>query len=99
MNNRRDIRVTDRFFQDLVSLLLTERTVSGTPSATDFLLYEIPRLIERLAIDFEVNTIAVDGAPDVRVLNTSGILVGFIAAYVTLAADGAMDPIGLEIEP
>ena len=99
MNDRRNVRVTDRFFQDLDDLLPAERTAQGTPSATDFLLYEIPRLIERLAIDFEINTIPVDGAPELRVLITSGILVAFIAAYATLATDGAIDLVGLEIEP
>ena len=36
---------------------------AATRSATDFLRCEILRLLERLAIDFEINTIAVDGAP------------------------------------
>ncbi len=49
MNDRRDVRVTDRLPQDLDALLHTERTISDTPSATDCLLYQIPQLIERVA--------------------------------------------------
>ncbi len=98
MNVRRDVRVTERFFGDLDALLPAERSVSGTPSSTDFLLYEIPPLIERLATDFEANTFLVHGASDLRVLITSGMLIEYIAAYATLASDGVIDLVGLEIE-
>ena len=95
---RRQVRVAERFFDQLDRVLPDERTVGGLPSATDFLLYEMPRLIERLATDYEDVTLPVESEPGLRVLVTSGILVRYIAVYATVAADGAVDILGLEVD-
>lgn len=98
MTARRTVRVTERFFEDLDALLPPERSASGTPSTADFLQFEIPRILERLATDLDGCTVAVAGAEDVRVLITSGMLVPQIAAYIVVRADGSADLLGLEIE-
>lgn len=98
MTRRRQVRVAEGFFDQLDRVLPDERTVGGLPSATDFLLYEMPRLIERLATDYEGVTLPVESEPGLRVLITSGILVSHIAVYATVAADEAVDILALELD-
>ena len=98
MTRRRQVRVAEGFFDQLDRVLPDERTVGGLPSATDFLLYEMPRLIERLATDYEGVTLPVESEPGLRVLITSGILVGHIAVYATVAADEAVDILALKLD-
>jgi hypothetical protein len=75
----------------------SERSATGTPSTADFLQYEIPRILERLATDLDGSTITIAGTEDVRVLITRGMLVAEIAAYIVVRADGSVDLIALEI--
>lgn len=49
----RQVRFTHSFFDQLDVLLPAERGADGSPSATDFLLYELPRIRDLLAADFE----------------------------------------------
>lgn len=98
MTDRRPVRVVDRFFDQLDDLLPDERTPTGRPSATDFLLYEMPRVIESLALDYEGVTLPVEGVTDLRVLVTTGMLVRHIAVYAMVAADGAIDIVGIEVD-
>jgi hypothetical protein len=94
---RRTVRVTPRFFDDLDELLPPQRSATGTPPTADFLQYEIPRILERLATDLDGSTVPIAGTDDVRVLITSGMLLAQIAAYVVVHADGSVDLIALEI--
>ena len=98
MTGRRHVRVAERFFAQLDELLPPKRSATGTPSAADFLLYEIPLIIERLATDFEGSTAPIEGADNIRVLITSGILIRHIAAYALVHADGSVDLVALEID-
>jgi len=94
---RRTVRVTERFFDDLDALLPPERSASGTPSTADFLQYEIPRILERLATDLDGCTVGIAGTDDVRVMITSGLLVAQIATYLVVRADRSADLIGLDV--
>lgn len=76
----RAVRFTDSFFDRLDSLFDNERGDDGRPSATDFLLYDVPRIRDRLAADFEGNTLAT-ADPDVRVCISGGVLVSTVAFY------------------
>lgn len=67
----RRVRFTDSFFDRLDSLFAEERGDDGSSSATDFPLYDIPRVRDRLAADFERNTLATDD-PDVYVYIGAG---------------------------
>lgn len=75
MAARRQVRVTPSFFDRLDELFPPERGASGEPSATDFLLHEIPAIIDRLAVAFESSTTPVDEDPKIRMLITAGVLV------------------------
>jgi hypothetical protein len=95
---RRQVRVAPSFFDRLDELLPEERSAVGVPSTADFLLHEMPTLIDVLALDYEGVTLAVSGVPEVRVLIATGVLVARLALYVVLGDDDAVEIIYLEID-
>lgn len=97
MSPRRVVRVAQPFFDRLDELLPAERTSSGVPSATDFLLHDLPAAIDRLADDYEGVTLEVEEVPGVRVLIASGRLVERLALYTVLASDDAVEIVFLDI--
>jgi len=98
VSRRRQVRVASSFFDRLDELLPEERSATGVASTADFLLHEIPPLIDLLADDYEDATLEVPGVRDVRVLIASGVLVAHLAMYVVLANDDAVEIIYLEID-
>ena len=88
------VRFSPQFFEHLDVLFPEERSADGTPSRTDFLLYELPRVRDQLANDFEGNTALIDDGP-ARVWIGGGALVAAIAVYAYLADDDNIDVIGL----
>lgn len=98
MSARRQVRVAPSFFNRLDELLPADRTGTGTPSTGDFLLHELPPLIDALAEDHGAVTLAVEGLPQVRVLIAAGALIPRLALYVTVAEDGAVEIIYLQID-
>lgn len=98
MSPRRVVRVAQSFFDRLDQLLPVERTPAGVPSATDFLVHDLPAVIDRLADDFERVTLEVEDVPDVRVLIASGHLVERLAVYSVLTSDDSIEVIYLEID-
>jgi hypothetical protein len=95
---RRQVRVTQSFFDRLDELLPDERGADATPSTADFLLHEIPAIIDRLAEDFEGSTLNVAAVPDVRVLIVAGVLIPYVAVYAVLAPDDAVEIIYLDVD-
>jgi hypothetical protein len=79
----RSVRFTEGFFDRLEELLPTERGADGTPSITDFLVFEIPGLRDRLAADAVGSTTptTVDG---IRAYIGVGILVPAVLVYVAV---------------
>jgi hypothetical protein len=98
VSQRRQVRVAPSFFDRLDELLPEERSAVGVPSTADFLLHELPPLIDLLAEDYERATLAVPEVPDVRVLIATGVLVAHLVLYVVLGDDGAVEIIYLEID-
>ncbi len=98
MSRRRQVRVASSFFDRLDELLPEERGATGVASTADFLLHQMPPLIDLLAEDYEDATLDVPGVPHVRVLIASGVLVAYLAMYVVLADDDAVEIIYLEID-
>jgi hypothetical protein len=96
--DRRVVRVSTVFFDQLDSQLGTDRGNAGEPSATDFLVLDLPVIVERFATDFEALPEVVEGVPAVRVLVAMGRLVRAVALYGLLAADDSVDLIGVELD-
>lgn len=98
MSPRRQVRVAPSFFDRLDELPPEDRSADGVASTADFLLHEIPPLIDLLAVEYEAATVEVEGVQDVRVLIATGVLVAHLALYVVLADDDAVEIIYLEID-
>ena len=79
MTSRRVVRVTDSFFDQLDTYFGSERGPNGEPSATDFIVLELPAIVERFATDFDGLPEIVDRVPAGRMLITSGVLVRAVA--------------------
>ena len=67
MSERRQVRVAQSFFDRLDELLPPERGPRGRPSTVDFLLHEMPTLIDALAQDYEAVTAALTERSEVGV--------------------------------
>ena len=86
MTTERRVRFTEEFFEQLDVLLPEERGADGTPSVTDFLVFEVPPIRDRLAADALGTTMPTQNQW-VRVSATSGVLISRIAVYVLVAVD------------
>jgi hypothetical protein len=67
MTSRRIVRVVQEFFDRLDDLLPAERSATGAPSTTDFLLHDLPPVIDVLALNYDTVTTPVPSAPGVSV--------------------------------
>jgi hypothetical protein len=47
------VRVAESFFEQLDRRLSTDRDADGTPSVTDFLVLDLPAVVDRFASDFD----------------------------------------------
>ncbi|MCB0922277.1 MAG: hypothetical protein H6513_07685 [Acidimicrobiaceae bacterium] len=81
----RRVRFTEEFFDRLDELLPEERSADGTPSATDFLVFELPSIRDRLAADALDATLMTERS-SVRISITSGVLVDRIALYMLVGS-------------
>ena len=82
----RQVRFTEQFFDRLDLLLPGDRGSDGTPSVTDFLLLDLPRVRDGLATEYFDNTLPTDD-PEVRVYIGAGLLVLRFAIYVALEGE------------
>jgi len=98
VTGRRTVLVTDAFFEQLDSYFDTERGPLGEPSATDFIVLELPAIVERFATDFDGLPEIVDGVPAGRMLITWGVLVRAMAVFGLATADTTVELIGLTVE-
>ncbi len=95
---RRVVRVSPAFFDQLDQQLGADRGPGGEPSATDFLVTDLPPIVDRFAVGFDGLPEVITGVPTARVLITIERLVGAIAVYGLLATDGSVDLIGVELD-
>jgi hypothetical protein len=94
----RVVRFGGLFFERLDELLPETRGTDGTPSSSDFLFYDLPPVRDLLASDFEGQTFAVPPGDEVRVYIGSGVLVGRFALFASIAADGAIEVLDVELD-
>jgi hypothetical protein len=96
--DRRIVRVTEAFFAQLDEQLGPDRGAGGQPSATDFLVLDLPTVVERFATEFESLPEVADGFSAARFIIAPGVLVRAFAVYGLLLAGGSIDIIGLELD-
>jgi hypothetical protein len=95
---RRRVRVTDAFFEQLDEQLGAHRGPDGEPSSTDFLVIELPAAVERFATGFDDLPEIIDGFHGGRMLIAPGVLVRAIAIYGPLMTDDSIEIIGVELD-
>jgi hypothetical protein len=98
VTDRRVVRVTDAFFDQLDTYFGSDRGPNGEPSATDFIVLELPAIVERFAIDFDGLPQIIDGVPAGRMLITSGVLVRAVAVFGLATSDSSVDLVGITVE-
>ena len=95
---RRIVRATESFFKDLDRQLQSERGPNGEPSTNDFQVFELLRIVDRFATNFEDLPELIPGRSDYRVLLSTGMLVHAFAVVGQLAPDGAVELVQLDID-
>ena len=98
MSGRRVVRVSADFFDQLDGQLGAERGPHGEPSATDFIVVDLPTIVERFATQFGALPEAVPGVPEARVVIGTGEVVRAFVVYGLLLTDGAVELIGVDID-
>ena len=96
--SRRVVKLDDRFLGQLDEQLGSERGPEGRPSSTDFLVIELPVIVELFATSFEALAAPIPDRPDYRVLLGVGRLVPRLAITGVLAADGSVNLVDLDID-
>jgi hypothetical protein len=95
---RRVVRATQSFFQDLDRQLKPERGAKGQPSANDFLVIDLLRVVDTFSVGFDALPQPIKGRPDYRVLTSAGMLVAQFAVTGQLASDGAIELVQLDLD-
>jgi hypothetical protein len=78
--------------------LRAERGPNGEPSAHDFQVYELLRVVEQFATQWESMTELIPGRSDYRVLIAAGLLVPRFSVVGQLAPDGAIELVRLRFD-
>ena len=92
------MRATPRFFEDLDRQLRVERGPNGEPSTNGFQVFELIRIVDRFAVDFDELPRMIPERDDYRVLVMSGTLVPGFSVIGQLATDGAVELVQLDID-
>ena len=95
---RRTVRATVSFFEDLDRQLPAERGSNGEPSTNDFQVFELLRIVDRFAVGFDDLPELIAGRPEYRLLVVAGTLVPVISVVGQLAPDGAVELVQLDID-
>lgn len=98
MTNRRTVRVDQAFFDDLDSQLGSDRGPHGEPSSTDFIVIDLPTIVDEFAENFDTLPIAYAGRSDYRVLVVSGTLVAASVVVGQLVGDDDIVLLGIEFD-
>src|SRR3954452_7168095 len=88
-----------RHLRALDDALGADRGPNGEPSASDFIVLELPPIVDRFAIDFDGLPEIAEGVPAGRMLITSGVLVRAVAVFGLATSDTTIGLIGVTIEP
>lgn len=95
--NRREVRVADSLFEELDAQLGSERGAGGEPSATDFIVVDLPRIVEEFALRFEDLPEAMPGVGAARMLIGVGALVSAYVVHGVETSAGVVELVGIEL--
>jgi len=95
---RREVRVAESFFDELDTQLGAERGPNGEPSATDFIVVDLPRIVDEFAKRFDELPEAISGVSGVRMLIGVGALATAYVVHAAKTTAGAVELIGIELD-
>lgn len=98
MTIRREVRVANVFFAQLDEQLGTERGPNGEPSATDFIVIELPSVVEEFAVAFNELPEALVGVSSVRMFIGTGSLVRAFVVHGIETNTGFVELVGVDID-
>ncbi len=98
MISRREVRVTEAFFEELDAQLGSVRGQTGEPSATDFLVIDLPAVVERFASGFDELPEAVEGIASARMFIGSSALVRAFVVHGIETTEGVVELVGVELD-
>jgi len=98
LSNRRPVRVDSQFFTELDAQLGESRGPSGEPSASDFLLLDLPSIADAFAERFDQLPAMYPDREDYRYLVTTGRLVAAAVVVGQLVADGSIVLFAIDID-
>lgn len=96
--SRRIVRVDRALFDHIDHQLGPARGDDGQPSASDFVTYELPTIVEEFATRFDDLPAAYAGRRDYRVLVSSGTLVRAVLVVGQLRPDDSVVLLAAELE-
>ncbi len=96
---RRTVRVSESFFEQLDDILGEDRGSDGSlPSSTDFLVIELPAIVELFATSFDLLPETISGVSAGRMLIGSGALVYAFVVFGLLVSQDTVELIGIDID-
>jgi len=95
---RRIVRVDPHFFAELDSQLSESRGPDGEPSASDFLVIDLPTISDAFAEHFDEFPPMYPDRADYRYLVTTGKLVRAVLVVGQLVADGSIVLFSIDID-
>ena len=95
---RRNIRVDPHFFAELDNQLSESRGPNGEPSASDFLVIDLPTISDAFAEHFDEFPAVYPDRDDYRYLVVTGKLVKAALVIGQLMADGSIVLISIDID-
>jgi hypothetical protein len=98
VTERRRVRVDHLFFEDLDRQLGSDRGPNGEPSSTDFIVMDLPPVVDEFAVNFDVLPMVYPDRPDYRVVIIGGVLVATAVVIGQLVADDNIVLLGIEIQ-
>lgn len=98
MTNRREVRVAESFFAELDAQLGSERGANGQPSATDFIVVDLPVIVEVFATAFDDLPVAIEGLPSIRMFIGTAALVRALVVHGVETSEGVIELVGVELQ-
>jgi len=98
VTKRREVRVAESFFDELDLQLSRERGPNGEPSATDFLVVDLPAVVEVFAAEFDSLPESIGGVGSMRMFIGTSTLTNAFVVYGIETSAGVIELIGIELQ-
>lgn len=90
--------MSQSFFDQVDGLFRPDRGPNGEPSATDFLVIDLPPIVDQLATGFESLAEIEEGVPSARMIVGAGRLVARFVVFALELPDNSIEVIGIDVD-